>query len=127
MIGGIGGGLWHFLKGFRNSPRGERFRGAITSMKTRAPVIGGNFAVWGGLFATFDCALAGIRQKEDSWNSILSGAITGGVLAARGGTKAVVISAAFGGIFLALIEGVGSIMSKHAAAQYNQPPPAPAR
>ena len=44
----------------------------------------GNFAVWGGLYSTFDCVLIGIRKKEDPWNSIGSGAITGGVLAARG-------------------------------------------
>ena len=46
--------------------------------------ITGNFAVWGGLFSTFDCCLMGIRGKEDPWNSIGSGAITGAVLAARG-------------------------------------------
>ena len=46
----------------------------------------GNFAVWGGLFSTFDCCLMGIRGKEDPWNSIGSGAITGAVLAARGKT-----------------------------------------
>jgi hypothetical protein len=44
----------------------------------------GNFAVWGGLFSTFDCCLMGLRGKEDPWNSIGSGAITGAVLAARG-------------------------------------------
>ena len=43
----------------------------------------GNFAVWGGLYSTFDCALISIRDKEDPWNSICSGAITGAVLAAR--------------------------------------------
>ena len=47
-------------------------------------LITGNFAVWGGLFSTFDCCLMGIRGKEDPWNSIGSGAITGAVLAARG-------------------------------------------
>jgi hypothetical protein len=28
-------------------------------MKARAPVLGGNFGVWGGLFSTFDCAVKG--------------------------------------------------------------------
>jgi|EP01046_Picozoa_sp_COSAG06_P042707 hypothetical protein len=40
--------------------------------------------MWGGLFSTFDCALLAIRQKDDPINPIMSGAITGGVLAARG-------------------------------------------
>lgn len=47
-------------------------------------ITAGNFAVWGGLFSTFDCCLMGLRGKEDPWNSIGSGAITGAVLAARG-------------------------------------------
>ena len=44
---------------------------------------GGNFGVWGGMFSTFDCAIKGWRQKEDAWNAIASGFLTGGCLAAR--------------------------------------------
>lgn len=94
--------------------------GAVSAMKARAPVLGGNFAVWGGLFSTFDCGLKGIRQKEDPWNSILSGALTGGVLAARGGAKAATVSAVVGGGLLALIEGVGIAISRWTAEQ-NKP------
>lgn len=43
----------------------------------------GNFAVWGGLFSTIDCTLVHIRKKEDPWNSITSGALTGAILAVR--------------------------------------------
>ena len=43
----------------------------------------GSFAVWGGLFSTIDCGLANVRGKEDPWNSISSGALTGALLAAR--------------------------------------------
>jgi import inner membrane translocase subunit TIM17 len=89
-------------------------------MKARAPVLGGNFAVWGGLFSTFDCGLKGIRQKEDPWNSIISGGLTGGVLAARGGVKAAAVSAVVGGALLALIEGVGIGISRMTADQ-NKP------
>lgn len=52
-------------------------------VKARAPVTGGNFGVWGGMFSTFDCAVKGYRQKEDAWNAIISGFMTGGCLAAR--------------------------------------------
>lgn len=65
------------------SPQGERLIGAVSSIKARAPVTGGNFGVWGGMFSTFDCAIKGWRQKEDAWNAILSGFMTGGCLAAR--------------------------------------------
>lgn len=98
-MGAIGGGLYYSIKGARNSPRvrfviptftqylqttkGERFVGAMSSMKARAPVTGGNFGVWGGMFSTFDCAVKGWRQKEDAWNAIISGFLTGGSLAAR--------------------------------------------
>lgn len=63
----VGGTIWHGVKGFRNSPYGERRLGAITSIKMRAPVLGGNFGVWGGLFSTFDCAVKGVRKKEDAY------------------------------------------------------------
>lgn len=65
----IGGSVWHGIKGFRNSPYGERRIGALTAIKARAPVLGGNFGVWGGLFSTFDCAVKGIRKKEDPYNA----------------------------------------------------------
>ncbi|CAG8590764.1 994_t:CDS:2 [Ambispora gerdemannii] len=105
-MGAIGGGIWHMVKGAKNSPRGERIIGAVTAVKARAPVLGGNFAVWGGLFSTFDCAFKSIRQKEDPWNVIASGFLTGGVLAARGGLAASAKSAALGGLILALFEGI---------------------
>jgi import inner membrane translocase subunit TIM17 len=65
----IGGAVWHGVKGFRNSPYGERRIGALTAIKARAPVLGGNFGVWGGLFSTFDCAVKGVRKKEDPYNA----------------------------------------------------------
>lgn len=65
----IGGAVWHGVKGFRNSPYGERRIGALTAIKARAPVLGGNFGVWGGLFSSFDCAVKGIRKKEDPYNA----------------------------------------------------------
>lgn len=27
--------------------------------------------MWGGLFSTFDCAVKGIRKKEDAYNAIV--------------------------------------------------------
>ena len=44
---------------------------------------GGQFAAWGLCFATFDCSFAKLRQKEDPWNSIMSGGAAGAVMAAR--------------------------------------------
>ncbi|KAL1917206.1 uncharacterized protein VTP21DRAFT_4862 [Calcarisporiella thermophila] len=119
-MGAIGGGIWHSVKGAKNSPNGERIAGALSAMKARAPVLGGNFAVWGGLFSTFDCGFKSIRQKEDPWNSIMSGFVTGGVLSARGGAKVALTSAVIGGVLLSLIEGIGIAMNRYAADQ-NRP------
>jgi import inner membrane translocase subunit TIM17 len=122
-MGSIGGSIWHAFKGYRNSPRGDRLVGTISAVKARAPVIGGNFAVWSGLFNAGDCVLVSIRGKEDSWNSIISGAATSGILAARTGPKGIAISAVFGGIILAVMEGVGHMFSKMGADQYKNVPP----
>lgn len=131
-MGAVGGGIWHMLKGMKNSPSGHRFRGGIDvseaasgldaalrgllaqtldapgmppgaaapgaararqtrhtrppplpsapgpqAIRREAPRTGGSFAVWGGLFSTFDCTLVALRKKEDPWNSIAAGALTG--------------------------------------------------
>jgi mitochondrial import inner membrane translocase subunit TIM17 len=118
-MGNIGGGIWHSIKGARMAPSGARLAGSLSAVQARAPVLGGQFAVWGGLFACCDCTLTAIRQKEDPWNSIISGAATGGVLAARAGPRAMASAAVVGGVLLALIEGMG-IMFTHMMA-----PPSP--
>ena len=44
----------------------------------------GSFAMWGGVFSSMDCLLIHYRQKDDPYNAIAAGFITGGVLAIRG-------------------------------------------
>jgi mitochondrial import inner membrane translocase subunit TIM17 len=115
--------------------QGERLVGAVSMIKARAPVSGGNFGVWGGMFSTYDCAIKGWRQKEDAWNAILAGFMTGGSLAARselripymlwnpalifdsfptyiGGPKGALGSAVACGILLGVFEGVGVLFSR---------------
>lgn len=111
-MGAVGGGLWHLVKGLRNSPSGQRFRGGVEAIRREAPRLGGSFAIWGGLFSTFDCTLVFLRQKEDPWNSIGAGALTGGILQLRSGLRSAARSAAFGGVLLAMIEGLGIILTK---------------
>eukprot|EP00164_Ancoracysta_twista_P008507 GFYU01012332.1.p2 GENE.GFYU01012332.1~~GFYU01012332.1.p2 ORF type:complete len:155 (-),score=35.14 GFYU01012332.1:54-518(-) len=120
FMGAVGSAAINGFKGARNSPAGERFIGSITAVKARAPTTGGNFAVWGMLFSSFDCALVAVRKKEDPWNAITSGALTGGVLAARGGWKASAKSAAVGGALLALIEGVSIALMRLTADTQQQ-------
>ena len=114
--------------------QGERFVGAISSIKARAPVTGGNFGIWGGMFSTFDCAVKGWRQKEDAWNAIISGFMTGGCLALRstgyisfwsscsdyihviGGPRTALSSAIMCGILLGVFEGVGVLFNRVTSA-----------
>ncbi|CAI8616746.1 unnamed protein product [Vicia faba] len=120
-MGAVGGSAFHFLKGLYNSPKGSRFVGASQAVRLNAPRVGGSFAVWGGLFSSFDCTMVYLRQKEDPWNSIFAGAATGGFLSMRQGLVASGRSAAFGGVLLALIEGAGIMLNKVLSAQ--QPGP----
>ena len=80
------------------------------------------------MFSTFDCAIKGWRQKEDAWNAIMSGFMTGGCLALRsksmsrrplnrshafaGGPRSAFGSAVACGILLGVFEGVGVLMSR---------------
>jgi len=65
-MGFIGGGVFQATKGFRNAPSGfgNRMLGSLSSIKTRSPTIGGNFAVWGGMFSTIDCTLVHFCKKK---------------------------------------------------------------
>uniref|UniRef100_A0AAZ1WZH0 Translocase of inner mitochondrial membrane 17 homolog B (yeast) n=1 Tax=Oreochromis aureus TaxID=47969 RepID=A0AAZ1WZH0_OREAU len=141
-MGAIGGGVFQAVKGFRNAPAGVRHRlkGSAKAVRVRAPQIGGSFAVWGGLFSTIDCGLVRLRGKEDPWNSITSGALTGAILAARSkelissketrhhcvslcGPLTMMGSAMMGGILLALIEGFGILLTRYTAQQFQNPIP----
>lgn len=123
LMGMIGGGIWHGWKGFRRNPSGYKFAGIRDGMRLNAPRIGGNFGVWCGLFSSFDCLLASryVRNKEDTWNPIISGGLTGATLAARAGMRACLTQGAIGAFFLAMIEGlshaVGSMMDDSQASQ----------
>ncbi|KAH9446207.1 hypothetical protein Pst134EA_023208 [Puccinia striiformis f. sp. tritici] len=119
-MGAIGGTVWHGVKGMRNSPKGDRLTGSLAAIKARAPVVGGNFGVWGGMFSSFDCLVKGYRQKEDPWNAILSGFMTGGALAARGGVRSMVGSAIGCGVLLGVFEGVGVLFTR-LFAENNRP------
>ena len=81
--------------------------GTIRAIKLNAPDYGGRFALWGGCFSATNCFLEATRKKEDAYNKIASGAITGGVLAARMGPRVAFSSAVVGGVLLAVIEGFG--------------------
>lgn len=112
VFGLVGGTIWHTVGGARNAPKGQRIVQALSRARARVPILGGSFAIWGVLFSCCDCTFTHFRKKEDPWNAILSGATTGGILAARAGMKAAGRSALAGGVILAAIEGLNLVLMR---------------
>jgi import inner membrane translocase subunit TIM17 len=100
------GALWYFAKGSYYAVRRERIKGGLMLLRSRAPILGGSFGLWAGVFSISCCIMVRIRQKEDPINSIIAGFSTGFILAIRGGLRTACRNALIGGIFLTIIEGL---------------------
>ena len=105
-MGFVAGTIWNGYKGFRNAPKGDGLKSSFLAVRSKAPVLGGQFAVWGGLFSTFDCTLIHVRGTDDAKNSIAAAFLTGTLLAARQGVRPALASGAMGAVILGIIEGV---------------------
>ena len=92
------------------APRRGRIAGGFINLRNRAPVMGGRFALWGGVFSSMDCLMIYYRQRDDPLNAVAAGFITGGVLAIRGGASVAFKNAVIGGVILLVIEGVSTIL-----------------
>ncbi|TMS38356.1 hypothetical protein L596_005098 [Steinernema carpocapsae] len=124
-MGTIGGSLFHSISGVRTAAKGQRLKGMLREVRMRAPLTGVQFAAWGGMFSTIDCCMVAVRKKEDPLNSIVSGTLTGGLLAVRSGPKMMAVSAVLGGVILAMIEGVGIISNRFMSSMYDPTAPPP--
>jgi len=124
-MGMIGGGLLQGIKGFRDAPSGfnRRMVGSFKTTRMNAGRIAVGFAVWGGIFSSVDCTMVYMRQKNDPWNSIISGAATGAILSARAGPATMFSSALMGGVLLGVIEGANIALSNFGHLMMPQPPP----
>ncbi|KAN0029883.1 hypothetical protein ACTA71_008020 [Dictyostelium dimigraforme] len=119
-IGYVLMGVVNIGLGIKRGPKNRRVLYTYALLRKRTPRFGGNFAIWGSLFSGFDCTLSYIRKTEDTVNPIAAGALTGGVLAARAGWKGSVQAAAFGGIFIGIIEAFQHMMQKRMQAQQEE-------
>ncbi|KAI8913927.1 mitochondrial inner membrane translocase subunit Tim17/Tim22/Tim23/peroxisomal protein PMP24 [Powellomyces hirtus] len=63
-----------------------------------------NFATVGAVFAGTECLIETYRAKNDIWNGVSAGCITGGVLAAKAGPQAVVAGCVTFAAFSAAID-----------------------
>ena len=53
--------LPYFLLGLINAPKGQRLFSGLCHIRNRAPFLGGNFGLWGGMFSSMDCLLISYR------------------------------------------------------------------
>ena len=63
-----------------------------------------NFGMIGAIFTASECTIEGLRAKNDLWNGVAGGCITGGVLAAKAGPQAVAVGCAGFAAFSAAID-----------------------
>lgn len=63
-----------------------------------------NFGMIGGIFAGTECCIEGLRAKNDIWNGVAAGCLTGGALAASGGPQAVALGCGGFAAFSAAID-----------------------
>jgi import inner membrane translocase subunit TIM22 len=65
---------------------------------------GKNFAKVGAIFSGTECAIEGLRAKNDLWNGVAGGCLTGGILARSAGPQAVAVGCAGFAAFSAAID-----------------------
>lgn len=74
----------------------DMYRSSISSGK--------NFAKVGAIFSGTECAIEGLRAKNDLYNGVAGGCITGGILARKAGPQAVAVGCAGFAVFSAAID-----------------------
>ena len=85
--------------------------------KRRAPVTGGNFAAWMGLFGFWQCALLYATGQDSHMNQVLAGAITGGIVNIRGGMKYAQRGFVSGAVFIGIFNLLEIFMTKNMIKQ----------
>jgi import inner membrane translocase subunit TIM22 len=63
-----------------------------------------NFGMIGAIFTASECTIEGLRAKNDLWNGVAGGCVTGGALAMKAGPQAAAIGCAGFAAFSAAID-----------------------
>jgi import inner membrane translocase subunit TIM22 len=87
-----------------NLPLRQQLRQGFKDMGTRSWSSAKNFGVVGAIFSGTECCIEGLRAKNDIYNGVSAGCITGGVLAASAGPQAAVVGCAGFAAFSAAID-----------------------
>jgi import inner membrane translocase subunit TIM22 len=74
-------------------PVREQLRAGLKDMYQSARSSARNFGTIGGVYAFTECAIEGLRARNDLWNGVYAGGVTGAFLARRSGPTAVALGA----------------------------------
>ncbi|PVI04363.1 mitochondrial import inner membrane translocase, subunit Tim17/22 [Periconia macrospinosa] len=85
-------------------PLRQQLKIGLRDMYQSSKASGKNFAKVGAIFSGTECAIEGLRAKNDIWNGVAGGCITGGVLARSAGPQAAAVGCAGFAAFSAAIE-----------------------
>ncbi|KAH6638867.1 mitochondrial inner membrane translocase subunit Tim17/Tim22/Tim23/peroxisomal protein PMP24 [Boeremia exigua] len=85
-------------------PLKQQLKHGLRDMYRSSLSSGKNFAKVGAIFSGTECAIEGLRAKNDLYNGVAGGCITGGVLARAAGPQAVAVGCAGFAVFSAAID-----------------------
>ncbi|KAH7413635.1 mitochondrial inner membrane translocase subunit Tim17/Tim22/Tim23/peroxisomal protein PMP24 [Phaeosphaeria sp. MPI-PUGE-AT-0046c] len=85
-------------------PMRQQLRAGLRDMYRSSVSSGKNFAKVGAIFSGTECAIEGLRAKNDLYNGVAGGCLTGGILARNAGPQAVAVGCAGFAVFSAAID-----------------------
>ncbi|KAI4916742.1 hypothetical protein J4E90_003245 [Alternaria incomplexa] len=85
-------------------PLRQQLRAGLRDMYRSSISSGRNFAKVGAIFSGTECAIEGLRAKNDLYNGVAGGCLTGGILARNAGPQAVAVGCAGFAVFSAAID-----------------------
>ena len=85
-------------------PMRQQIKAGLRDMYRSSVSSGKNFAKVGAIFSGTECAIEGLRAKNDLYNGVAGGCLTGGILARNAGPQAVVVGCAGFAVFSAAID-----------------------
>jgi import inner membrane translocase subunit TIM22 len=85
-------------------PMRQQIKAGLRDMYRSSLASGRNFAKVGAIFSGTECAIEGLRAKNDLYNGVAGGCLTGGILARNAGPQAVAVGCAGFAVFSAAID-----------------------
>ena len=85
-------------------PLRQQLKHGLRDMYRSSLSSGKNFAKVGAIFSGTECAIEGLRAKNDLYNGVAGGCLTGGILARNAGPQAVAVGCAGFAVFSAAID-----------------------